>query len=229
MGKERGLSSLRFLSAAELFLWTTTASCLLLFLLVGRSQSFTTSIQAQRHLHSAEAQRQYIFTTHFKNNRGIGNNNDRASSSSSNNNHLAMHMLGHSHDHQHKNDHQQQDTDDAATTNDDTNHNRSMTTPRSRRRRLQVVLAMATTMLVQPLWKQQQRGRGGSIMMPSSSHWLATVVASIFVYIAQPIAVHTMVRFRQWMHGISRHTPRYAPDSAADRVTLLGYVVKKEE
>jgi hypothetical protein len=80
---------------------------------------------------------------------------------------------------------------------------------------LQVVIAMAASMLVQPLWKRSP---------PSSSHWLATIVASTFVYLAQPLAVDTMVRFRQWMHGISRHTPRYAPDSAADRVTLLGYV-----
>jgi hypothetical protein len=218
---------MRFLSAAALFLGT--ASWCLLFLLVGTSHSFTTSIQAQRcRLHSAEAQRQYIFTRHFNNNRGLGNNG--RASSSSNNNHLAMHM-GHSHKHH---DHHEKDTttDHAAstTTNVTNNNNRSMTTPRSRRRRLQVVIAMAASMLVQPLWKQQRGIRStGSMSMPSSTHWLATAVASIFVYIAQPIAVNTMVRFRQWMHGISRHTPRYAPDSAADRVTLLGYVTLKKE
>jgi hypothetical protein len=192
---------MRFLSAAKLFLWTTASSCLLF--LVEKPQAFTTSIQAQRRLW----QRPYL-TDMKTNTRGSSSNRSRSSSSN-----LLMHM-GHSHEHHqhHRHDNENNDRPHLSTT---TTNTRSMTTPRSRRRRLQVVIAMAASMLVQPLWKRSP---------PSSSHWLATIVASAFVYLAQPLAVDTMVRLRQWMHGISRHTPRYAPDSAADRVTLLGYV-----
>lgn len=111
------------------------------------------------------------------------------------NNMLSMHM-GHSHEHHHHHHH-------AATT----------TTPQSRKRRLQVVFAMGLSMMAQPLvWKQRI----------SKSHVLVSTVASIFVYMAQPFAVSTVSRFRQWMQGISKHTPRYAPNNAADRVTVLG-------
>lgn len=109
---------------------------------------------------------------------------------------LSMHM-GHSHEHNHQH---------AATT-------AMPSTPKARKRRLQAVLVMGMSMLAQPFfWKR-------SI---TSSHLFVSVVASVFVYIAQPFTVSTVSRFRQWIHGISKHTPRYAPNNAADRVTVLG-------
>ena len=138
---------------------------------------------------------------------------------------ISMHM-GHSHSHH---DHRQETTGTSSSSSSSSTVLSNPNAQRNRRRRLAAMLIFcAVAILGPPYWKHRAL---------SEADIACFSVSAVALWAVGPVReqIKGMIRkLRDWSHGISRHSTGTSPwsffqsNTAADRVTLLGYVLLLE-